>query len=193
MSLRFDELHHRYFWNDRELVSVTTALKLAGYVDASHYTEFARERGTFVHQTIEFFDRGELDEDTLHPTLRPYLDAYCKFLREVGITGWTDIERQLADPARGVAGTLDRHGDFGLLDVKSGSPEPWHASQTAGYALLAEVNGLLLSARRVKRHALYLRADGTYALTSHADKADFEHFTAAVTVANWRLAHGCAA
>lgn len=192
-ALRYDGTEHRYWWDGRELVSNTTALKLAGYIDDRNYTEFARQRGTFVHQTVEFFDRGELDDDTLHPTLRPYLDGYCKFLREAGISGWTHIEQQLGDPSRGVAGTLDRLGDFGLVDIKSGDKEPWHAVQIAGYALLAEANGLIASARRVKRFGLYLHADGTYALQPYADKADFDNFAAAVTVAHWRLAHGCAA
>jgi hypothetical protein len=47
------------------LPSVTTILKSVGLIDASFYTIEGRERGSAVHLACEYFDQGDLDEDTL--------------------------------------------------------------------------------------------------------------------------------
>lgn len=187
-ALRFDDAAHVYTFEDgRQAVSVTRALKVVGYINDAYYTQFGRTRGTYVHQMLEWFDRGELDETTLDPQLWPYLDAYRTFLAETGAT-WDGIEVRLGDPARLIAGTLDRIGPFGLLDLKSGAFEPWHCIQTAMYALLAQTNGLILSARRVKRWGLYLTSDGRFDLRRHGDADELKVAEAVMTVAVDRVA-----
>lgn len=190
--VRFVDDGHRYFFEDQvEAVSATTALAITRYLDASHYTAFGRERGRLVHLMLEYYDRGELDEATLDPALAPYLDAYKAFLAQTGAT-WDAIELRLGDRARGIAGTLDRLGTFGLCDVKSGGREYWHQIQTAIYALLAQTNGLILSARRVKRWGLYLTSNGRFDLQPHNDPADLKVADAVMTIAVDQVSRGLA-
>lgn len=193
-AVTFTDGGHRYTFDDtgRLAVSVTEALKLTGYLDPSHYTDFGRQRGTYVHQALEYFDRGELDEAQLDPALAPYLDAYRAFLQQTGAAPWDGIEVRLGDAARGVAGTLDRIGAFGLLDIKSGGHEYWHQLQTASYALLAQSVGLILSARRVKRWGLYLTSNGRFDLRPHTDANDLKVAEAVMTIAVDKHARGLA-
>lgn len=184
-----DEATHIYTVEARQLISSTQILHRAGIVDDRFYTEYGRDRGSLVHTTLEYEDRGELDEATLDPRLRPYLDAYRQFKHEAGVEAWDGIELRLADLTKGYAGTIDRLGAFGLLDFKSGTPEPWIRLQLALYAMLAEANGLIPSARRVKRWGLFLRSDGTYRLEPYTDPQDFAVADAARIVAQWRDAH----
>lgn len=187
----FIEEPHAYHWEDGAPVacSVTEALKITGYLDPSHYTDFGRQRGSYVHQMLEWHDRGELAEDTLDPALVPYLKAYGNFMAQHAVA-WDSIELRLGDRARNVAGTLDRIGAFGLLDIKSGGSEPWHALQTACYALLAQTNGLILSARRVKRWGLYLTSNGKYDLRPHDGVNDVAVANALMTVAVDKVTRG---
>ena len=188
----FDEAPHVYTFEDSVVaVSATDALDVTGYVDDEWYTEWARERGRLVHLTTEYHDRGELNEATLDPALVPYLDSYKAFLHESGAT-WDGIELRLGDRTRRMAGTLDRLGAFGLLDIKSGGREYWHQLQTAIYALLAQTNGYILSARRVKRWGLYLTSDGAFKLEPHADPNDLKIADAVMAVAVDKVAHGIA-
>lgn len=189
----FVDEEHRYFFEDGsvEAVSATTALAITRYLNTSHYTEFGRRRGSLAHLALEYYDRGELDETTLDPALVPYLDAYKAFLAESGAT-WDAIELRLGDRARGIAGTLDRLGAFGLLDIKTGGREHWHELQTAIYALLAQTNGLILSARRVKRWGLYLTSNGRYDLQPHADPNDLKVAEAVMTIAVDQVSRGLA-
>lgn len=188
--LEFSEADHRYALDGKPLLSVTQCLHRVGLIDDSWFTEFGRRRGSLVHLTLELYDRGELDEDALDERLMPYLDAWKRFHEDTGIPGWAHIERRLADPLLRVAGTLDRLNPDFLADVKSGAPAAFHSVQLAGYALLAEANGLIPSARRVPRYGIYVRSNGTYSLQRYDDRQDLQIFQAAVAVANWQVAHG---
>ena len=67
-SVRFDAVAHRYWSGPRELLAVTRVLREAGLVDATWYTDAARERGAALHALTEAIDR---DERTAGPsTLR---------------------------------------------------------------------------------------------------------------------------
>lgn len=191
MTVAFDAVTHRYSSGETTLVSVTQAIREAGLMgDTSHFTDEARDRGTAVHQMVEFFDQGDLAEDTLDPALAPYLDAYKWFLHDHQPT-WTHIEARRADLTLRYAGTVDRAGTLKttphavVLDVKSGSPAPWHRLQLSAYRrlVLAEVTTPI-----VIRYALYLSADGTYKLDVLPvnDQEDWQTFTAALTLANWK-------
>lgn len=188
MTLAFDSARHVYELDGTRVLSVTQCLRLSGVIDDGWYTEFGRQRGQYVHQLLEFEDTGELDEATLDDRLRPYLDAYRRFRADSGVEEWTAIEQRLGDPLKRYAGTLDRLGEFGLVDFKSGQPEPWIALQLALYAQLAEVNGLVTSARKTKRWGLFLKSDGSYKLQSYSDREDFGAADAARVVAQWRWA-----
>jgi hypothetical protein len=189
VALRFDEAAHRYFLGDRELLSVTTILKMAGLLDPRHYTDLALERGSLAHRALEWFDQGDLDEDDLDQRLVPYLMAWKRFLAETGfVVGET--ERRIASGARGVAGTVDRtgllSGQAAILDLKTGGRERWHELQTGAYAsLIREADGTPY--HKLTRGCVYLSADGRYRLELHENRHDMAVFDAARVLVQWGL------
>jgi hypothetical protein len=188
-ALRFDEAEHRYYLGSRELPSVTTILKMAGLLNPQHYTDFARERGALAHRALEWFDQGDLDESTLDDRLVPYLDAWKRFKAEAGFVV-SAIELRLASEARGFAGTVDRIGKLAgrptVLDIKTGSPERWHALQVAAYAsLVREADSTVTP--RVQRACVYLAADGRYFMELHEARQDLAVFDAARVLVQWGL------
>lgn len=191
-DLRFDPTTHTYTVDGRRLPSVTQVLELAGLVDKTWFTDFGRDRGTYVHQMLELDDLGELDEGTLDEQLVPYLTAW-RACCAAGRAAWTHIEHRMADATVGVAGTADRIGAFSgaltIADIKSGHPEDYIAIQLGGYAYLAELTGVVPSAKRVKRVGVFVRGDGSYRIVEYADRTDIDIFRAALAVAQWRLAH----
>lgn len=186
--LRFDPEKHLYFFGDRPMVSVTQALTEANIIDTRWYTEEARIRGTAVHKACELLDRDDLVFDSLHPIIRPYVEAYQQFKIDTGFVPDL-IEHQVYNEDYFYAGTLDRDGHIGkelvLLDLKTGDPEPWAALQLAGY------DGCFK--RRRTRMALPLRNTGKYGRpVEYKDPNDFKVFLNAVGVAHWKRNHNMA-
>ena len=71
----FDREKHEYRAGGRQLFGVTTVLKRAGIVDDEWWNEQARDRGSKVHDAIQFLDEGCLDWDKLDPALVGYVQA----------------------------------------------------------------------------------------------------------------------
>lgn len=186
MNLEYDDAKHEYRLNGRRVPSVTQVLKLAGIIDDSWYTSDACTRGTYVAQATEWYDRGELDEASLDPALRPYLDAWDKFLVDTRCEVYA-IEERVCNEVYCYAGTLDRRIKIGdaeyIIDIKTGSEERWHPLQTSAYARC-------FHDRHLFRASVYLKDDGTYTRRNHTDCTDGAIFMAAAAVANWKLNHG---
>jgi hypothetical protein len=182
-AVDFDEATHTYAVAGRVLPSVTQILKAVGIIDDSYYAPGSDERGTAIHLACQLDDEGDLDESTLDPAIRPYLNAWREFRATLDNHDLMRIEQRLADPVLGFAGTIDRIVPFNairaeIIDIKSGAPEPWHAIQLAAYQLLAKTTG--------KRTAVYLSADGTYKLRNFGCGEDRNVFLAALAIWNWR-------
>src|SRR6185369_17788774 len=82
--LRFNAETHEYFLGDRLVPSVTQVLKTAGFINDQSYSEEGSNRGAAVHKACEYLDRDELDWDSLHSTIRPYVKAYRRFKDQTG-------------------------------------------------------------------------------------------------------------
>lgn len=179
--LAFDPETHEYRVAGRRVLSVTQILHRAGLASSDWYSEDAARRGTEVHRLLENFDRGLSGTLLIDGPYQGYLAAYGRFIEESGIE-YSEIEQPEYSDTYGFAGTPDRTARFGhriaVLDIKTGGAQPWHALQTAAYALLV--------GNWMERFALYLRTDGTYRLVEHGDDTDYDVFLAALTVVNWR-------
>jgi hypothetical protein len=160
-SLTFDGESHTYTIAGRRLMSVTQSLALVD--DRWRIDPFYLQRGKFIHRACELYDNGELDESTVDPQIRPYLDAYQKFLSDTGFKQGS-IELRLAHPKLFYAGTLDRIGELNgvdaLIDLKSGVKVRVDELQLAAYWELCRVNKIPVK----KCFDLYLRDNGTYKL-----------------------------
>lgn len=198
--LRLDEIAHRAFLGDRELIRVTTALEEAGLIETTWFTEESRVRGQYLHEAITLHHERDLADESVDPALQPYWEGYLAFLAESEFQP-ISVEQPVFDEAAGYAGRYDLFGRFqklpdsalDLIDVKTGRAAAWVKLQTRAY-------GRRLDAPRLRRWALELPGDGRYRLlalnlqtpiTSHQidRQADQRHeavFLAAVTVANWK-------
>ena len=142
MNNTFDEQKHEYKMSGRKVYSVTQIIKEAGLLGpaADFYTPACAEKGHFIHETCELYDKGELDEASLDPQLVPYLDAWKSFRKQVPVE-FAIIEQTLFSLEHGFAGKPDRgwfenpkHGV--VADIKSGAVPDWVIIQLAGYAIL---------------------------------------------------------
>ena len=210
----FDEVRHEYwhvpegtvvpdtpgrewlFAHTRKLMGISETMRMVGMVDTSHYQAHHAQRGTYTHHATALHDQGLLDEATVDEAVAPYLDDYQAFLEAHSPT-WSRIECLLADDISACAGTVDRVGDIMvagekqqvILDIKTGSPAPWHQIQLAGYQHLVAAwlarQGDYGMAWGLRRYGLYLRKGKGYTLTAYTDHHDAGVWTSALTVAHW--------
>lgn len=188
MSFTFDEAKHEYRLNGVVIPSVTQVLQLlhsfAGV--PLDVLKAAQERGTAVHLICQYWDEGDLDEDTIDPKLRGYFDAWLKFLDDKR-PRWTLIEHKGHHPL-GFAGTCDR---FGLIDEQdwtidiktSLQSHPVWGIQTAAY-------NHIYGKPNARRGTVRLRPDGTYKFDTWTDPMDWPTFVSLITLINWRNKHG---
>ena len=160
--LTFDEEVHAYAWDGRPVPSVSAILQGAGLVTGSaYYTPESANRGKRIHRATEHLDLfGELPEP--EDEIRPYLDAYARFLDEsqFSLDRIEDRVYGKLDTGEEWAGTYDRsgvlRGRLVILDIKTGAKAKWHPAQLAGYALA--------DGRSAGTGNLYLKKTGGYTL-----------------------------
>lgn len=199
-GLTFDATLHRYTLDDVVVPSVTGILKASGLIDFSgipdSILEAARVRGTTVHQAIAYFNDGDLDLEQFQidfPHYVGYVDAWLSFVAQRNFLPVLN-EHRVASRRHQVAGTLDclglLDGQAVLLDFATGNPADvckW--LQTAAYEVLARewasddpaLAAFFAAHAFVKRYAVALRKDGTFALEAYASPGDAREFLALVT------------
>ncbi|HOD97842.1 MAG TPA: hypothetical protein PLT63_03610 [Syntrophales bacterium] len=106
--VEFESDGHRY---GNGLESVTQILKAEQLIDTRFYDDWSRDRGSMIHLATHYDDMGELDEETLDPVIRPYLEAWRKFRKESGFVPEV-IEVPMMSINYRYAGTPDRIGQL---------------------------------------------------------------------------------
>jgi hypothetical protein len=188
----FKESTHTYAIDGIEVVSVTQALEEAGLVDFSvvnrEVLKRAQSFGEAVHQACHLDDLGILDIDTVDKPVKPFLDAYRKFRKEMKFIIQAS-EEVVASEKYMYAGTLDKrgvlNGKMAIVDLKTGQMYKTTALQTAGYQE-AYNEGKSRKEQIKTRWAVQLKKDGSYALDEYTDSTDRTVFLACVAVANWK-------
>lgn len=175
--LQFDEETHTYTLAGRTVPSVTQILSFGE--DLSRIPAWTAERGKAVHLAAQFDDEGDLDEESLDPIVRPYLDAYRRW-RVKCAPRFLGIELMVWGEHDGLqfCGTIDRvaliEDRLAVLDLKTGSPRPEHAAQVAAYAVAytQQHDG------QCPEHqgCIYLGRDGSYDVRTYDDGAGWEYF-----------------
>lgn len=201
----FDEATHSYTIEGRSVPSVTRVLDHAGLVDFSMVQREILERkskiGRLVHMATEYFDKGDLDWESLDDYTRGRTEAWMNFRKDTGFTPRLIEERCVANVNGMSYGlTIDREGMMGkhetIIELKtSAAAEPWWAIQTAGYALgVPDFEGKVNSPRalfaRRRRIAVQLFADGRYKKFDYPESQDAEVFLASLFISHWKLQHG---
>ena len=162
---------------------VTGILRRAGLVGEGFYKQEDLDRGSAVHMTTEFIDRGEAFEPSDDEKVNLRAEQYRRFLAEV-CPEVLSVEEEVVNPLYAYQGRLDRRVRIakreGLLDIKGTCESPWHGPQIALYCMCFD--------RPLARWNLYLH-DDHYRLVERTDRMDYEIAKAAITVANWKRLH----
>ena len=181
----FDEQSHTYLVDGQEVPSVTTILK--PLTDRSYSSvnpsvlEYARNRGSAVHEALEVYDLG--GELEVYPETEGYIRAYLDW-EQVYKPMWTDIEQIVYEDEMGYIGTLDRAGylndnKFSIVDIKTSN-----ATKEALVAVCLQTAAYATAYPKIidiKRYALFLKPDGTYRFqdcTEYEDKYNFSGYGA---------------
>ena len=186
----FNEEKHEYSIAGIVIPSVTQIIKDGGLINLDwidkELLESKADLGKKVHTTTEFYDKGTLNVDELHPTLKTYLDGWIKFRTDYNFTP-TEIELQLFHSLYRYAGKIDRVGlmskDLTLLDIKSGTPQKSHAIQNSAYKGLHDQNKKK-SEQIKKRFTIYLSEDG-YKVIEDKNPNDWNVFLSCLTISNF--------
>lgn len=187
----FDDRTHQYLLNGVQIPSVTQVLMEAGLVNLDFISKDLLEQkadlGIKVHLTTELYDQGNLILESLHPTLLAYLNSYIKFKMDYNFIV-QDIELKSYHKLFRYAGRIDRigtvSGKLSIIDIKSGTVQPTHALQLAGYSELYNQDKKLKDQIR-KRYCVYLSQDG-YVVKEYNNPTDKNIFLAALTITNYK-------
>ena len=190
--LEFNEEEHRYTWDGTVVPGVTTVLKPLSNYDMvpQHIMEKAAARGHAVHLATELHDEGTLDEESMDPTIKPYLDAW-KMFRETQGYGIVVSEARVFSEKGMYAGTLDRilekKGHYYLGDIKSTFAHiPTVGPQTAAYQKAwEEVMGIKIKGRL----SIRLKTDGHPEVTELNNRSDLAIFNNCLAIYKWRAQH----
>lgn len=199
--LEFEDESHTYRWDGAVVPSVTQLLKPVGFDYDSiprHIVQHASERGTAVHAATEFYDDGDLDEDSVDLEILPYVQAWRLFREQSGFQVFRSEVRVYSE-RHGFAGTFDCLGvlnrQLAIVEKKTTAQlHPSTAIQVSAY-MRAFNEGKPREEQAKRCYSVWLRRDGTYRLDEHDPETHWGAFLAlrypghpqsAATVAAWR-------
>lgn len=189
-GLTRDEETHTYYWQGRVVPGITRLMEPIHSYDSvpDWILERKADLGRQVHYACELWDLDDLIEESLDPSIVPYLAAYKDFRKQH--TGRIHaIEPLLYHASMGYAGQPDRDMELDtpndVVEIKTTS-QLWNA---VGVQLAAQEH-LIKScnpARKPggKRFALQLKADGKFTLREYKAPTDWPTFVSLLTTANW--------
>lgn len=170
----FDEQTHTYLVDGQEVPSVTTILQPLSnraykQVNPS-VLEYARNRGTAVHEALEVYDLG--GDLEVVPETAPYIRAYLEW-ESIYKPKWIGVEQIVYNELGKYIGTLDRigrlyDGRLAIVDIKTSNPSKEAlvsvCCQTAAYgmAYATELDKATDFYLDIKRYGLFLKPDGSF-------------------------------
>lgn len=171
----FDEVNGIFRVNGKQVPRVSDIMVKGGIVDPTWFTEESRIRGTAVHHAVFLDIFGDLHVESLHPVVRPYLDAWFLFKK---LSRFKPIEalceKRLYQPVYGYVGRPDilgwLNGRPTLIDIKSGG-DGAARYQLAAYREFPEV-----LAYQPARFSLCLKKTATFKLNEWDDPRDWNRF-----------------
>lgn len=172
-EVTFEAETHTYRYAGRVVPSVTQALAILNDFTMVNpaVLEAARQFGSNVHAAIDLYNWDELDEETLDPALRPYLDEWIQFRADTDFE-LIDSEIRVFSKIPLYAGTADVLGKLNgkrcVIDIKTGA-----VPRTVGLQLAAYAHALPDKPKH--RFCLQLSA-GSYQLREYKSMRDFSWF-----------------
>lgn len=197
-ALRFDPNAHEYHLDGDRLPSVTEVLQPLNDLGGIPPDALAAAAafGSNVHAACHLFNQGRLDDDSLDPRLRPYLEGWKQYLLDSGATVIAS-EVRCHHPRARYAGTADvvvrtpKTKRFAakqaVIDIKTSVMVPRTVNlQTAAYRE-ALLDGPYPFAGPMERYAVHLLGWGRYALIHCRNVGDFNVFLSALNLHRWRM------
>jgi len=188
VEVELDFESHEYSREGKWVPGVSEIISGLNLVDASRFTEAARQRGTAIHAALEIHMGGGLNWATVDERIKGYVTAGVNLLNDAGIRmgPGTHIEQPLYHPLHGYAGCPDvvaaAFGDPTVLDFKSGGLGA-AGLQTALYEMLARTAYPLRDPKAVRRRiAVQLFHDGRYKVRELSDGFDYSWALSAVSL-----------
>jgi hypothetical protein len=167
------------YWSVSQVCQVVTGK------DGSQYAAGAAERGQDLHLIFAL----AVGHHAGHCDPPDVTEAYTGYY--VAMLEWIDwakpkplkIEESYRHKILPYAGTPDFVGmigeAFGVLDLKTGQPEPWHAMQVRAYREMVE--------KAARMWVLYIKVDGTFQFKNLKPSArDWAAFQSGLNILQWR-------
>jgi len=183
---------HKYYLDEVLVPSVTTLLQQQDFMDFSSVNQSLLERsqdfGTAIHEACELYDKKTLEESSLDPGLKPYMESWKKFIKDYGAE-FLEIEKIVYSTRWRAAGTLDRvatlkkYPGYTLIDIKSSTAVlPCTALQTAGYKIFwEEMTGL-----KIARRWIVQLLPNKYLVHKFTEPTDESVFLSALACYRWK-------
>jgi hypothetical protein len=188
MGFVFDEERHLYLKDGVVVPGVTSFLASVNMIPScSWYKPEHAERGKAVHDCIFLHIHNDLDEDSIHPIVKPYFDGFKKFMIESRFIPLVAIcEKPMMSEKYWFGGRPDLvgllNGRLAVIDAKTGDAQLYAEFQTAAYeiiirenmpdfvrASLVDKSVLVQSNQEAERFSLRLYPDGRYKLHHWTD------------------------
>ena len=209
---RFDADAHAYYLGSERIPGVTAVL--GQVVDFSFVRDEVLDRkraiGSALHEAIEIDLDGELDEESIDPSVAPYFAGWRKFQDEHGAFLIQAKERPIYSRTYRYGCTPDLWGNFlaggeavpFVCEIKStATVHPAVGLQTAAqlrciaetaYPDAIEDRKREAYMRRARRFVLQLLPTGKYSLRALTARDDFATFLALLTAYRWKQRHNIA-
>jgi hypothetical protein len=198
-EIEFDSETHTYRVGGAIVPGVTGILKdlsIMSRLDPGLLRE-ASERGKFVHEAVRLYNLGDLDEESLHPSLEPYVRAWKRFCADHHYQP-LHSETIIHSERWNYCGQLDTYGTWKqvrrrppvMIDVKSGVADRVHGPQTAAYLEPLRDMGITGPKEVPNRAIVRLQPTGFYAVDHYNDPGDWSIFLAALTCYRFKQAAG---
>lgn len=194
--LDFDPVGHVYRLHGTIVPSVTDVLRpLENFARIpADALEYARERGTLVHEAMALLARNDLEWESLDDELLPLVLGGQRFLMESDITITASELRVYSERLR-CAGTIDLAGHWHrrdvIIDFKATATVPASVGpQTSGYEHL--FRDLFAHKKRLQRYCVHLLPND-YRVIPLEDSRDESIFLSALNLYHWGVQHGIAA
>jgi hypothetical protein len=182
--LEFEQEGHVYRLDGKPVPSVTQIL--APLEDFSmvprDVLEAARIFGQHVHEACDLFNRGELDWDSLDPSLVPYVCAWKQFIDDSGAIVVAS-ELRVAHKKLGYAGSPDCvlawRSRVVVPDIKATAVVPRTVgAQTSAYA---EAYHSMHGGKKPERYCIHLMPN-SYKTHPRKDPADWSLFLSCLNI-----------
>jgi len=199
-EVEFDELTHTYLVAGVVVPGVTqilSDLSIFKRLDPAMVAA-ASERGKLVHEAVHLDNIDDLDENTVHESIEPYLRAWRRFRADRKFNP-LHAETIIYSEKWNYAGTFDALGTWKvgrrevpvIVDVKTGLKDPCHGPQLAAYLEPARAMGMIDGTRNVPHRVVArLQATGFYEVDDYMDPMDLSIFMGALVCYNFKARNG---